>query len=267
MRLANGVDLHHETTGQGPTILMMHGGLGLDHSYLRTHHDHLAERFRVVFYDHRGNGRSTRGAGPADHMTWHADASALLDGLEVPRAIIYGHSYGAWLALGFALRYPERVQAIVLCGVSAAFDYVPEVLEHVQAGPAAIAQRFLALLATAPTTDDAFGAAWLDILPLYFHGPAQPELFARTIYSAEGYRLGSACMASYDVARRLPEIISPALVLAGRHDFITPIREGRRVASAISGAELVEFAASGHFPFAEEPEVYRAALTEWLQRF
>jgi len=267
VKLATAVDLHTELVGDGPTILMMHGGLGLDHTYLRAAHDPLGESFRLVYYDHRANGRSTRQVGHADHATWHADASALLDTLGEHRAIIYGHSYGAWLALGYAIAYPDRVAGLVLCCVSAAFDYVSEVLAHVHAGPSAISQRFLALLATPPATDAAFGAAWLEILPLYFRGQVRAEMFARTAYSAEGHVLGTASLATYNVRERLPELRVPTLVVAGVHDFITPLREARAVASGIAGAELVELRESGHFPFAEEPAAYRVAVTNWLQRF
>ena len=117
--------LYYETAGSGPTILTMHGGLGLDHSYLRAH-DVLTDRYRVVYYDHRGNGRSPAGEGTVDLARWQDDAAALLDQLGEQQAIIYGHSFGAWIALGFALRYPTRVRALVLCGAAAAFDYLDE---------------------------------------------------------------------------------------------------------------------------------------------
>src|SRR5689334_6398695 len=68
-RRVNGAELYFETVGQGAPMLVMHG-LGLDHTYLRPWHDGLASQARLIYYDHRWNGRSTH-AGPADHATWH----------------------------------------------------------------------------------------------------------------------------------------------------------------------------------------------------
>ena len=109
----NGVDLHFESIGAGDPILMMHGGLGLDLASLTPWHDRLARRARLLYYDPRWNGRSGR-SGPAGFDTWQSDAAALLDHLGIARATIYGHSYGAWIALAFAARNPHRIRRSTL---------------------------------------------------------------------------------------------------------------------------------------------------------
>ena len=73
----NGASLWFDIVGTGEPILMMHG-VGLDHAYLRPWHDPLADRSRLIYYDHRWNGQSER-IGEPDHAMWHADAAALLD--------------------------------------------------------------------------------------------------------------------------------------------------------------------------------------------
>jgi proline iminopeptidase len=244
----------------------MHGGLGLDHSYLRSH-DALADEYRFVYYDHRGNGRSPRGnAAVVDHATWQDDAAALLDRLGEDKAIIYGHSYGSWIALGFALRYPQRVKALVLCGAAPAFDYIEDIQANLATKPPEIVQTFGAAMAAPPESDDAFRALWLGILPLYFHRyePRYAETFARTHYSASGYLLGAAHMPSYNLVAQLPQLAVPTLVMNGADDFITPVSQARRIAAAANGVDVIEFARSGHFPFLEEPERYLTELRGWL---
>ena len=256
-----GTQLYYETIGTGPTVLAMHGGLGLDHTYLRAH-DALADAYRIVYYDHRANGQSPRGTtATLDHATWHADAAALLDHLGESRAIIYGHSYGSFLALGFALRYPERVRALVLCSTAPTLDYMALVQANLASRDPALAARLGQAMMAPPATDAELADVYRTCLPLYFHGAARPEAFAATRYRIEGYLAGAAALATYDVVPRLDELRAPTLVLQGADDFMTPVSQAQRIP-----AELIEFAASGHYPFLEEPAKYVAVLRDWLQR-
>ena len=96
----NGADLHVETLGEGPAIMVLHGGLGLDHTYLRPYFDQLAEDYTVIYYDHFGNGRSDY---PDDfaEMTMErlaADADALRARLGFEQMVLIGHSYGGFIA-------------------------------------------------------------------------------------------------------------------------------------------------------------------------
>ena len=259
--------LFYEVVGDaGPHMLMMHGGLGLDHTYLRPWHDELARDARLVYYDHRGNGRSARG-GHADHATWQADAASLLVHLGEERAIVFGHSYGSWLALGFALRFPARVEALVLCGAAPAFDYLDVLAATLATKDPDLVAAFDTAITGGAADDDAFGDLWIRILPLYFHHyqSAYADAFDGTRYSAHGYQLGAACMASYNLADRLGELRVPVLIVQGRHDFITPIAQARRIAAAVPNAKVVELSASGHFPFLEENRAYVAAIRGWLR--
>lgn len=259
----DGAQLYWDARGsQSPPILMMHG-LGLDHTCLRPWHDPLAASARVVYYDHRGNGRSTRGDRSVDHARWHADAAALLDHLEEPRAIIYGHSYGAWLALGFALRYPERVSGLILCGASPAFDYVPEVIAEAQRRDPRAAEVMVTGLATPIETDAEFGELWHKILPLYFHGAPRPDVLANTIYGAAAFARGIELLAGFTVEDRLHTITCPILVLEGTHDYITPPSQARRIVDRAPHARMIEFPNSGHFPFVEEQDAYLQAIADW----
>ena len=253
--------LFREVVGEGPAILMMHA-VGLDHAYLRAH-DALADEHRVIYYDHRGNGRSPR-EGELTHAQWHADAAALLDELGEDRATIYGHSYGAWLALGFALAYPQRVERLVLCGGSPQFDYAPEAIANAQAlDPTSAAKLVQAL--SAPLPDDAaLETMWRACLQLYFHGPANPALLDGTIFSASAFAAAMAELATFATEPRLPELPMRVLILTGTYDYITPPKHARRLLAA-PHATYVEFADSGHFPFAEEPDRYLDVLRTWLR--
>jgi proline iminopeptidase len=258
----NGVELFYETVGEGEPLLMLHGN-GLDHTYLRPWHDGIADHTRVIYYDQRWNGRSER-KGPIDHATSHADALALLDHLGESRATVYGHSYGAWLALGFAARHPERVARLILSGTSPAFDYVPEVIANAQARDPVAASYLIEGLQHGVATDADLATIWQRILPLYFFGPPRPEILADVRFSARGFGDAMAALDGFSMVNQLPTMSMPILVLAGIADYITPPSQARRIASLAPNATVVELTKSGHFPFVEETAAYLDAIRRWV---
>jgi proline iminopeptidase len=108
------VSLYVETMGSGYPLVLMHGGPGADHTTMLPFRS-CADRFTLVFYDHRCNGRS-QGA-PVTTMTWEnltADADALRDELGFERWAVLGHSFGGQVALEYSLAYPDRVSHLIL---------------------------------------------------------------------------------------------------------------------------------------------------------
>jgi pimeloyl-ACP methyl ester carboxylesterase len=151
---ANGAELYYEARGDGPPLLLVAGGLA-DAGQFTALGEALAEQHRVITYDRRGNSRSPAPAGwTATTVEEQADdATALLQALGIPAASVYGHSIGAPIALGLAVRRPEMVAAVILHdpallsvladpgGVLAVVG--PLVEEAMQAGgPAAAADAF-----------------------------------------------------------------------------------------------------------------------------
>ena len=260
--VVNGVELFYETVGEGEPVLMLHGN-GLDHTYLRPWHDGLADRARLIYYDQRWNGRSDR-KGSINWETARVDALALLDHLGEKKATIYGHSYGAWLALDFAARFPERVERLILCGVSPAFDYVPEVIANAQARDPVAARFLIEGLQKGVATDAELATIWQRILPLYFFGPARPETLANVRFSARGFGDAMAALNEFSMVERLPAMTMPILTLTGTADYITPPSQAQRLAKLAPNVTVVELMQSGHFPFVEEPDAYLAAIQHWL---
>lgn len=265
--------LHAHIEGAGPTLLVMHGGLGLDHTYLRPWLDPLADGHRVVYYDHRGNGRSERPESleGVDHGTWADDADGLREHLDEKEILLLGHSYGAFLALEYAVRYGERLRGLILVSATPALDYVPEALERARARATDAEMETLTELLSGPVSDDAtLREKWLRVLPVYFHRYEErhgEELDRDARYSARAFNHAfGRCLPGYDVEPRLGQIRAPALVLSGRHDWLTPPDLGaRRLLDSIPEVRGVVFEKSGHFPFVEEPEAFVEAIRAWLE--
>src|SRR5512139_2027697 len=94
----NDLQIFFERLGRGQPMLMMHGGPGLDHTIFRPWLDPLGEQVKLIYYDHRGNGRSTRPATMehVTHETWAVDADMLRSYLGFEKIILFGHSYGGF---------------------------------------------------------------------------------------------------------------------------------------------------------------------------
>src|SRR4029077_5191472 len=109
----NGTRLHYEIAGTGSPLVLVSGGGTLDRRQWDDQFDVLATRFRVVRYDIRGIGRSAR---PTAEFSHHEDLRALLAFLNIERAVVCGVSFGAAIAVDFALDHPNLISGIVVAG-------------------------------------------------------------------------------------------------------------------------------------------------------
>jgi pimeloyl-ACP methyl ester carboxylesterase len=234
--------LFARTTGHGsPALLGLHGGPGLDHRSLHPL-ETVSVWTQVVTYDQRGHGRSTglSNGQNADHDVWIDDVERVRARLFLDRPIIFGHAWGAHIALEYALRYPGRIGALILCS----------------AAPSSAGRPALRSLSA-----DALGDG--------LHGPLTPrirEIFAGIRRAPASYeRGGTRIPPEWDVSDRLAEVAVPTLVLHGRHDRIVPVDAGGApLAAGIPDARLVVMEHSGHFPFIEESVGFTHAVREWL---
>ncbi len=267
------VSLYVEIVGQGPPLLLMHGGPGLDHVSL-TPFRGLADRHTVVFYDHRCNGRST--GAPVTSMTWEnlsADADALRDELGFERWDVLGHSFGGHVALEYALRYPERVSRLVLLDTAGdarwSQENAPEVLAGRGYSPrtVAVARRFY----SGRIAPKGFVRAAIRLLPAYDHRFSVVRLARemleggwRTKTRPEALVIGGHMMRGWSVMDRLGEIRVPTLVIAGHDDFLFPPESQALLAAGIPSARLRIIERAGHNPQSERPTETLAAVADFL---
>ncbi len=207
MRLAvDGAELFFTTHGSGRPLLLMHGGLGPDHTYFRPWLDSLGDQIELVYYDHRGGGRSSRleRFEGTTHETLVEDADRLRAHLGHDKLVLLGHSYGGMLALEYALRHQERLDGLILCCTAPAWDYGDEIARNARIRGSSRELQAVEQLKNAPIGDDeTFRRLWVDIQPLYFHR-WDPEIIAamdaETRYSASAYDLSEVLLADFDLS-------------------------------------------------------------------
>ncbi len=258
--------------GNGRPILFLHGGSGFDHTYFRPWLDTLSEQAQLIYYDQFGQGRSTR---PASYdeitmTTWADEADALREALGHERIILFGHSFGGFLAQEYALRHGDHLDALILSNTSPALDYPDVMLANAQqrATPAQFAALVAALSSPIPD-DETFKTTFNAILPIYFnhYDPTVGTPLGETIqYSAGAFNQGMGKLVQmFNTLDRLAEITMPTLVIGGRYDWITPpAQASQRLAAGLPNAQLHIFEESGHFPFIEENAAYLALVRTWL---
>ena len=264
------VELFYTTQGSGRPMLLMHGGLGPDHAYFRPWLDALGDRIELVYYDHRGGGRSSRLASFASitHETFVDDADRLMRHLGHERFVLFGHSYGGMLALEYALRHPARLDGLVLCCTAPAWDYGEEIARNAAARGTLRELEALDELRRIPIeSDERFRQLWVDIQPLYFHRVdpgAITMMDAQMRYSASAYELSEVLLARFNLSERIHGIDVPTLIITGRDDWVTPPSQAKRIQSTLPHAELVIFEESGHYPFVEERERFIQTVGDWI---
>lgn len=263
----NGARLFYTAIGSGDPCLTMHGGLGLDHTHLHPWLDPLGDQMRLIYYDHRGNGRSERTA--PETLTFEqfsADAETLRQELGLGKVVLLGHSYGGFIALDYALRYPESISRLILISTAPAVDYWPEIRENMRRRGATA--EMIEAFESGSWEDDAELEAHVALVGHLNFAPANErlakEILRDTVYSAYARSAAFELLQTYDVEPRLAEISVPTLVVVGRQDAFTPISQAERLHRAISGSELVVIEDAGHFNYAEQPKAFFAAVRSWL---
>jgi len=250
-----GASLFYQVVGHGYPLVLRHGGPGADHTSLLAFR-RCADRFTLVFYDHRCNGRST--GADVSSMTWEnlaADADALRQALGFDKWAVLGHSFGGMVALEYALRYPQSLSHLMLldtCGdIRWAQEKAPELLAQRGYSPAMVgtARRFfngqIAPGEMLPCLIKLGGAyyphtSFLQLLPTLVSG-----LRARVRPEALIFGFGQS-LRGWNVMDRLHEIQVPTLVLAGRDDFQFPPEHQEALAARIPNARLEIIERAGH---------------------
>jgi proline iminopeptidase len=268
----DGATLHVESTGPGVPCLCLHGGPGTDSSGLTRTLAPLAETLglRLVTWDHRGHGRSEWVApDECTHDQLVDDVEVIREALGLGPVHVLGISWGGFLALMYAARYPAALRRLVVVGAASSHEFMAraEANARARATPEQWA-AYRALWDGSLPDDAAFRHAFETIRPLYFHDPALAAA-ANLVRADTRYRLAVRNFVTqheypaYDCRPELPRIACPTLVAVGRHDWICPVDQAEEIHRLIPGSELAVFERSGHSPQVEE----RAAFAERLARF
>ncbi len=268
----NGADLRVEVLGDegAPVLIAHHGGGGIGSlDEPRATFGPLADLFRVIVFDARGCGRS-EGVPPYSHEQWAADVDGLRQWAGADQIVVAGGSYGGFIAMEYAVRYPDRVLAMVLR------DTAPDASTLMLAYENARKQDRVELpwedfdryWTGRITDDDDLKARWAEMIPLYDYeyDPVKSAAAVEAgIYRHESHNwCFQHNMPVYDLKRVLPTVTCPTLVTVGRADWVTPVSQAQVIADLVPDSRLVVFERSGHSPQTEEAELFQQVMRDFL---
>jgi proline iminopeptidase len=244
--IVNGVRLSYSDIGLGRPLLCLHGGMGVDANTLHVPGilDLSTHGVRVIIHDQRGHGQSERGhAADYSHMAWTTDARELATHLALDRFAMLGHSYGGFLALEYALRWPESLTHLVLVATSA--------------GPVKASTTSFA-------NDADLRGHFHGLWPRFFvHDDKHWSLFETLGFAADAYNAAfTRELPQYDVRQHVGRLSMPVLLLVGDRDAYRPHMEW--LAEHLPDATLSVFDDVGHFPFVEAAGAFTTTVAAFL---
>lgn len=272
----NGVRIFFEVIGskfaidgarmrEKPTLILLHGGPGFDHSSFRPTFDHLANIAQVVMVDQRGNGRSESGDREGWTLAqWGDDIRAFCDALDIESPIVLGNSFGGIVAISYATRHPGHPGKLILSSALARgsdhyFD--ASVAMFTRLGGEEVGQLAASFL-RGPVTPQLLSQWNRKAFPVYTQSPSvftDREALARTIFNRDlGRFFIGAEMRSFDMLTDLTKLRCPTLVLAGELDPICPIEAADDIARAVPRAILTyrRYPKCGHGAYRDVPEAF-----------
>lgn len=268
-----GATLYYEIRGAktGIPLLVINGGPGVDHTYMHSTLrpssalDELSRDLPVIFYDQRGVGKSPalrtgQSCSIADQID---DLEALRAFLGYPRLNVLGHSFGGYLAMAYAVRFPERVEKLILCDSAAPrfsdtiflFDKVfPETSER--------------MAAIKVTDEETMRASFMQYFSMLFYSTSNRDTYLAKVTTIDANNAVAATllkdMEQLDFTTELSKFRFPTLVMSGRFDMNVAPSVAYAIHKAISGSRFAVFEQSGHLPFYEEQEKFVQTVKGFL---
>jgi proline iminopeptidase len=261
--------LFYQTFGSGTPIIILHGGPGLDQSHFLPQMLELEKNHKVIFYDQRGSGKSLETKINPSYINideFTRDLETLRKQLGIKKFILLGHSWGGFVAMNYAIMYPDNLAALILLSTAPADfrgqqAFVNEFTKRTQPikdeiSPLFNYQEFEKLTASE------ISKLYRSVFSVYFYHPKDAAELTLTM-SAASAKSGAKVMEvmsktswlrpSNDLFPQLKKLNVPTLIIHGKQDII-PVWTAQEIKEAIPQAQMLSLEKCGHFPYIEKPD-------------
>jgi pimeloyl-ACP methyl ester carboxylesterase len=256
-----------ELMRQRPTVILLHGGPGFDHSAFKPAMSKLAEIAQVIYLDHRGMGRSDRSL--PEHWNleqWAEDIESFIDKLGLERVYLLGQSFGGYVAMKLAARNRNRFEGIILSSTPSPSYNVDAVLEGFErlGGPLARSRAKAFFDNPCPETWLPYN---LEVMPLYNTRPRDQISAKRSIFNQQVlFHFFANERRELNFADQIKNAGCPFLVVGGQEDPIAPPQEARFIMTCLPAerSQLVLIDDAGHGAYRDQPELYFEVLEAFI---
>jgi len=270
-----GVTIWYEVRGSGTgmPLIVANGGPGFDHNYLLCGDvwDRLAKGRKVVFYDQRGNGKSSelKDGQPCGLAEQIDDLDALRAHLKFDKIDLLGHSWGGYLVMAYGARHPERIAHLMI--VDSGAPKIQDTLFLFKNIYPETTEREDGLAFAVELGDEkAISADLHEYMSMIFYSPQMRDAFlARSssfVYRQKVNKAVWGDLQRFDLNPELPKFKFPTLVVTGRYDFNVAPSVAYAIHKAIPGSDFAVFEKSGHLPFCEEPDGFIQRVEGFLKK-
>ena len=254
------INIAYKVLGQGdPIVLIMGYGSTMD-MWDPIFLDNLSSEYQVIIFDNRGMGNTTVPAGNFSISQFANDTAGLMTALGIEKAHILGWSMGSFVAQELAIRYPEKVDKLILyagdCGGKEAVMPSPQVLKDLTNTSGSPEERGLRLF------NLLFPKDWLSKQPAFYKWFPLPK---ETSLPENIERQAQAIATWPGACDRLGSIKSPALVVTGTQDVLAPPENAFILAQRINASWLVQFEGAGHGLMYQYPNRLAKIVTDFIE--
>ena len=256
-----------------PTLLVLHGGPGFDHSGMRGYFDRFADVAQVVYLDHRANGRSDHGPRQGWNLDqWGDDVAAFCEALEITDPVVLGHSFGGFVAQSYLVRHPQHPAKVILSSTSPTCRFDRSIAVYERLGGAAVAE--VAARTFAEPSLESFLEFSMTCTPLYHRRrevswPIRPDLMTLEVlidFWRDGAAEGAGSLKTFDLRAGLLRARCPVLVLGGEDDPACPIEDQEDIVAFLPPGlvRFERFADCGHGTYHDAPDETEAIIRDFL---
>ena len=273
--LSRGLQLHYRSVGAGNPVIILSGGPGFNVDYMLPVVEAFPT-FRAILLEQRGTGRSRPATLVPQDMTLSVavdDLEALREHLQQQRLFLVGHSWGGMLAMAYAAAHPNRVERLILIDSGGAtLEFVTWFEDNIRARlrPEDVeAERYWNQAAKHGVSADKIALETARaVTPAYFFDRAKGLTFAASmaegsLHAAPSALLFADLMKNYDLRAGLRALNRPTLIIHGHQDPMGD-KTAEDIHALIASSTLHYLHKCGHFPWIEQPEAFRRAISDFV---
>lgn len=257
--IINQCNYYYEIYGSGEETLLLAHGLLWNRRLFYNQISYLKDRYRIVAYDHRGQGRSEVTDSGYDMDSLYQDAVSLIEQLDLGAVHFGGLSMGGFIGMRLAARRPDLVKSLILMNTSAEAE--SNTLKYKVLST--IVSLFGVPIVTDPVMKIMFGPAFLQ----QARWKEERDEWRDELQSNEKtiVKAVSGVLSRKSVVEELSHIRCPTLIITGSEDKATPPAKGAFLHSRITGSKLVQVPGAGHTGTIEAPKAYNQAIETFLE--